>query len=225
MTFSLHANNLTPQIKKQHDAKNNVKINTQYPLFVGKKLSAREQHFNATINHLIETEINQFKTLVDEDTNKEKNTSDITITYKILMTASGTHPLLSILFTIDSYVAGGAYPNVHHRTVNFNFDQNKEMALNELFKPNSNFISILNAYCGKILTKITGETEQQMIQAQELSYTQWNVTPQGLLIQFDEFAHAIGPQTVLVPYEAIKQALNIESPINICLENAKNCVQ
>jgi len=221
----------TPQFRQEEVKKDHITIKAQYPLFTGTNLSSKAQRFNDIIQDIIETEIGQFSSLVWElNADREKNPgpqppsgSDITIQYQILMTTAGDHPLLSILFTVDTFVSGAAHPNLTHRTINFDFHTGDAIAIADLFKPGVNFIPTLNNYCAKKLTIVTGRTRKEMEESNELNYAQWNITPTGLLIHFDEFAHVFGPQSVLIPYSDIKNVLNPNSPIKPCFDNGGSC--
>src|SRR4051812_14342783 len=114
----INSSALAPHVTQQHDSRSDVTIDMQYPLFSGNKLSVATQHFNKIIDTFIKSELRQFKELVADASNVEKGTNDITVRYKILMSKAGESPLLSTLFTTNSFVKGGAYPNVHHYTVN-----------------------------------------------------------------------------------------------------------
>lgn len=216
--------------QKQHQIVKDTKltIDTQYPLFVSDKLSTITQHYNDVMNDIIETEVGQFRALVDEtiqkmDTSIENRGSSIDIQYEIIMLTPEEKPLLSIRFTILKNLAGAAHPNITHRTLNFDFSRGDALGIAELFTPNVDFIPILNAYAAKQLTKVTGKTQKEMQDASELSYAQWNIAPTGLLISFDEFAQVYGPLEVLIPYSSLKKVLLPYSIVQQCITDVNNC--
>ncbi len=48
------------------------------------------------------------------------------------------------------------------------------------------------------------------------NYRNWNITPNGLMITFDEYQvapYAAGPQTVVIPYKALGQILEPDGPL------------
>lgn len=192
-----------------------IYLDAQYP-----HLESNESHqsFNDIISDIVDTELGQFSALVDEihGTGNLKHLNDlpndgfsrIDISYETFSVTTGKQPIISILFTIDSFISGGAHPNATHRTLNYNFATGDAIAIADLFKSDVNFIRILNKYCAKHLTKLTGKSEKELVDDNELNYSQWNITPKGILVTFDELPHVYGLQQVLIPYEAIRNIMS-----------------
>jgi hypothetical protein len=48
------------------------------------------------------------------------------------------------------------------------------------------------------------------------NYQVWNITPQGLLVTFDEYqvaSYAQGPQSVILPYQTLRPLLRADGPV------------
>lgn len=211
--------------KQEHlvDSSARITLDAQYPE-LDQTTSKPVQRFNDLISDIMDTETGQFAAVVDEihgtgnldklDSLPNKGYSDLKISYDIVLLTTGRHPLISILFTIDSYVSGAAHPNTTHRTLNYDFATGDGIAIAELFKPNSNFVAVLNKYCAQQLTKVTNKSEKEMVDDNEINYSQWNITAKGILVTFDEFPHVYGLQQVLIPFHALGSVLNSNSIVN-----------
>ncbi|KTC86316.1 DUF3298 and DUF4163 domain-containing protein [Legionella brunensis] len=109
---------------------------------------------------------------------------------------------LSLLFSISSYSRGAAHPN--NVVKSFNFIDGREVTLDDLFKPGSNYLpEIAKLSRAAILEKkiseenwvVTGTNPTQE------NYRNWYFTADGLAIVFDTYqvaAYVYGPQTVTI---------------------------
>jgi hypothetical protein len=215
------------QLVKKHqqsdDKVSRVTFDSEYPYLTILSPEKPVQRFNDLISDIIDTETGQFRAMVDEihtdDTPESLEQlpnhgySDIKIRYDIVLLTAGNRPIISILFTIDSYVAGAAHPNSTHRTLNYDFSTGDGIAIADLFKPKPDFIPVLNKYSAQSLTKLTGKSEKQLVADNEINYAQWNLTSKGLLVTFDELPHVYGLQQVLIPFEALNKVLQSNSII------------
>jgi len=66
---------------------------------------------------------------------------------------SFTADLLAIEFSVGSYYAGAAHPNTNTHTLNFELHPSALLALQDLFQPTSNYLTILSEYCVADLRK------------------------------------------------------------------------
>jgi hypothetical protein len=126
--------------------------------------------------------------------------------------------LFSINFDISFYASGAAHPGHYSITVNYDLGQSKELALSDLFLPNSNYLETISSYCIAELGKqpfFEGPFAEGAQPTPE-NYHNWNITPDGLLITFDEYQvapYAAGPQKVTVPYSALQTLINTQGPL------------
>ena len=217
---SIKIGNLQLKLKQQQeeDKQSRITIDVQYPYLDVSAAGKPAQNFNDIIDDIIETETGQFRATVDEvhrDDNLENlpnhGYSDIKIRYKILLLTKGSAPLISILFTIDTYISGAAHPNLTHRTLNYDFASGDAIAIAMLFKNKPDFVPVLNKYCAQQLTKLTKKSEREMVADNEINYSQWNLTSKGILVTFDEFPHVYGLVQVLIPYAAMDKVLSSPS--------------
>ncbi len=134
---------------------------------------------------------------------------------------NGTHGLLSILFTVSDYSAGAAHPNSYSLVINFDLIRGKNIELKDLFLTGANYLQTLSAYCASDLTKRDRLEFQEGVLPKVENFQNWNITNQGLLINFDPYqvaAYAMGPSQVTIPYAALKGVINPAGPLAVFLQ-------
>lgn len=126
---------------------------------------------------------------------------------------SNNSHVLSILFYIETYLSGGAHSSRWIKTLNFIDGEN--VKLEQLFKPNSNYLSIISQYCyTNILKKISNDDVLKEgasfgTEPKKINFTNWYFNKKGLVIVF-EAPHLLqgtyGPLTyVKIPYTTLKK--------------------
>jgi hypothetical protein len=130
--------------------------------------------------------------------------SSLWITHTV---TAATEDLLSVLFYVDGYVMGAAHPFHYDHTLNYDLGEARVLSLAELFEPGADYLAVLSQYS---LTDLRRqgvlEWEDGALPAAE-NFQRWSITPEGLLISFDEYSvapYAAGPQAVLVPYSVLE---------------------
>lgn len=120
-----------------------------------------------------------------------------------------TPHVLSILFNFETYGRGAAHSNAWLRTLNFIDGQ--EVKLEDLFKPNSDYLSTIASYCyASLLKKGMPEENYQVKDGSKpikANYKKWYFNKNGLVIVFDTgqiTAMAGGPSFVTIPYSTLK---------------------
>lgn len=117
---------------------------------------------------------------------------------------------LSLMFMISANTRGTAHPSNMIRSLNF--VDGKPVKLEQLFKPDSNYLVSLAAYCKKALSKESKDKFDDSELAtgtkpSEENYNNWYFTTDGLAIVFDTYqvaAYVYGPQTVKIPRVELK---------------------
>jgi hypothetical protein len=130
--------------------------------------------------------------------------------------------LFSLKFDIYIYIEGGAHPTTHTRVINYDLEAGLDLTLDQLFLPGSNYLEMIANYCiAQLKTRnIDFDTFSSGAQPTPDNYSNWNVTPDGLLITFDEYqvaAYAAGPQLVTIPYVELKTIIDPSGPLNTYL--------
>ncbi len=125
--------------------------------------------------------------------------------------------LISINFSEDTFT-GGAHGNRGTTTLTYDLKAGREVKLADLFKPGAKYLSTIAAYALKDLKgRKDPESGENRGLAQDIfedgakptvgNYSNWNVTKKGLLLTFPQYqvaSYADGPQTVIVPYSALR---------------------
>ena len=133
-----------------------------------------------------------------------------------LLSAPGN--ILSIKFDINTYISGAAHPNTHTRVVNYDLEGGQDLNLDQLFLPGADYLKTISTYCIADLKSrpIDFTVNSAGAEPNSQNYGNWNITPDGLLITFDEYqvaAYALGAQLVTVPYSELKSIIDPNGPI------------
>ena len=190
-------------------------ITSQTPQLAG-STDPRVQAFNQRLNELATKEVDTFRQSFLQNTAPIVNDgSSLDVTYTLI---SQINDLWSFKFDFSFYSDGAAHPGLYSITINYDLGQGKELALADLFLPNSNYLEVIANYCIAELSKqpfFEGPFAEGAQPTPE-NYRNWNITPDGLLITFDEYQvapYAAGPQKVTVPYSQLQAVINPQGPL------------
>jgi len=123
----------------------------------------------------------------------------------------GGHPVLSVVF-IGVFYSGGAHPNSVRWPLNYDFATGSELALEDLFIPGAPYLERIADYCiAQLRATLDFAIWEDGAAPLAENYQDWAVTPEGLLIIFDEYQvapYAAGPQEVVIPYDILADILH-----------------
>ncbi len=190
--------------------------------------------FNQLVTKTVNEEIDSFKQKMadaqayQKTLDKTKVKNRLTIDYSSAIINLDHDPIISIRFIIQGYATGMAHPFRRYRVVNFDVNNGSEIQLSELFKPDANYLEVLNDYAAKELEKMLHgkSTENTALSAE--NFSNWNFNLNGLRFTFDEatVAPAIyGTQTILIPYAKIQELINPETTFGQCLKHRRSCMR
>lgn len=143
------------------------------------------------------------------------NGSFLEVTYTLV---SQHDEIWSLKFDISFYSDGAAHPGDYSLTLNYDLGQGRELALADLFLPNSNFLEAISAFCIAELGKqpfFEGPFTDGADPTAE-NYRNWNILPGGLMVTFDTYQvgpGAAGPQTVVVPWGQLSAEVDPQGPL------------
>jgi hypothetical protein len=192
-------------------------ISAQTPRFTGSD-DARVQVFNEKTAELIQKEVEYFrKNILALAPAASTSTGNLfQENYTIVFQNAR---IWSLKFDFTGYADGSAHPYHYSKIFNYDLEQGKKLSLDNLFRPDSNYLEAVSSYCIFELSKrdigFYGGFEQGAAPTAE-NYRNWNITPSGLLITFDEYQvapYAAGIQTILVPYEQLKAVAEPKGPL------------
>ena len=206
---------LAPQQLNETNQNPPFTINAQTPQFVGSD-DPRVVAFNQRLSQLVTNEVDTWRKSFQENTAPTvTNGSFLEVKYSLL---SQVGDIWSFKFDFHFYSDGAAHPGSYSVTLNYDLGQGKELALADLFLPNIDYLGTVSKYCIAELSKqpfFEGPFAEGA-QPKPENYRNWNITPEGLLITFDEYQvapYAAGPQAVTVPYSALKGLSNPSGPL------------
>jgi hypothetical protein len=210
---------------KENNKKLQYEIEVEYPQITGSSSPAVEK-FNQQAKAIVTDELRVFRSAMAEDADEELETttgSDLGIGYTV---AIARDDLISIDFGVGGYYRGAAHPNTHSRVLNFDLKNGKPLRLADLFKPDAKYLQIISDFCVKDLQK-QSKANENMLDDESIrtgagpnprNYQSWTITRKGLGINFDAYQvgpYVAGPQFVVVPYSAIKDAIKPDGPVGM----------
>ena len=206
---------LLPQAANETNQTPPFTITSQTPQLAGSD-DPRVMAFNQRLNELVTKEVDIWRQSFLQNTAPTVNNgSTLDVIYTLL---SQIGDLWSFKFDFSFYADGAAHPGLNSRTLNYDLGQGKELTLADLFLPNANYLEEISKYCIAELSKqpfFDGPFSEGAQPTLE-NYRNWNITPDGLMITFDEYQvapYAAGPQKVIVPYNELQPVINPQGPL------------
>jgi hypothetical protein len=191
------------------------KITAQIP-FLNGSTDPRVQQFNTELKDIVQKEIEAFKTNVAElAVNAASSGSSFDVRYALISQKAN---IWSLKFSIEGYTEGAAHPYHAALTVNYDLESGRDITLDEVFTPNSNYLQVISDYCKTQLSKrdIGFDGFQAGADPTPENYHNWNISEKGIILTFDEYQvapYAAGPQTVVVPFTELAKLTNGQGPI------------
>ena len=195
-------------------------IKAQIPQLTGSG-DTRVLAFNQLVNNRLTSEIDIWRQSFQQlPITPNSNGSSLDLRYTLI---SQIGDLWSFKFDFWFYSDGAAHPGLNSTTLNYDLAQARELVLGDLFLPNSNYLEIISNYCINVLNQQPYADSFFLEGAKPTSenYRNWNITPEGLLITFDEYQvapYAAGPQQVTVPYNQLSAAINPQGPLAVIVQ-------
>ncbi len=188
--------------KTTHDESKAYTISDAFPVLQASGTTA--DGFNKAVADFIKTGDDAFKKdMTDTGTPDPAAAlpgSEMAVTYDIFVTHSG---LISVRFTIYSYLSGAAHPLTGFGTLNYDLQSGKVLTLADLFKPNAKYLDVIARYTQQTLKAENRLSFPEGAKATADNYAKWSFDRGGLLFSFDDYQvgpYVEGPSEVLVPY-------------------------
>jgi len=215
---------------KEHNKKLQYEIDIEYPQVTGPAV-VRFDKFNQEARNLVARKAAEFRKDMAERAKDEQegptessaSGSDLGIGYTISIAKDD---LISIEFNIGGYYRGAAHPNSYTEVLNYDVTAAKVLKLADLFKPGSKYLPAISSYCIKDLKRqakskgadsmLDDSTIESGAAAEAKNFKSWTIRKSGLGITFDAYQvgpYAAGPQSVFVPYSALKDSLKPDGPL------------
>lgn len=193
-------------------------VGVSYPQIAGAgPLGPGAQSFNRRILALTQKAIADDFQPIDEKGVFDAN-------YNVLL---GTNDLISVEM-VEYIDGGGAHPNERWWALTYDLAANKELKLENLFKPGSDYAAAIAKYIADDINRRDVELEKDNARRESREYkpreeplmsveqlseiSDWALTPKGVVIYFD-FPHVMAYfDKNFVPYSAIKEHLKPNGP-------------
>jgi len=119
--------------------------------------------------------------------------------------------IFALKFNISSYGAGAAHPNQDTKTLNYSINDQKELGLKDLFKPDNDYLKLLSQLSRTHLKERLDERYFQMIDEgtlpQETNFSSFLVGKTGLTVIFNPYEvtpYSEGTQEILLKSDEMK---------------------
>ncbi|MEP7135879.1 MAG: RsiV family protein [Chloroflexota bacterium] len=192
-------------------------ITAQIPQLTGSD-DPRLLAFNQRVNDLVTKEVDMWRQSFQQlPVTSNSNGSSLAVTY---ISSSVMMDIWSFKFDFAFYADTAAHPGLNSITLNYDLGQSRELALSDLFLPNSNYLETISNYCITELSKLQffdGPFTEGAKPTPE-NYRNWTLSPDGVTITFDTYQvgpGAAGPQQVVVPFSALTAILNPQGPLGV----------
>ena len=213
----------TPEIKevKIEEDTPQYKLTVSYPEIHNLGDPVRVAAANNLIKEKIQKSIGVFKEASQEvvDISPEIK-SEMQMGYEVIYVNPS---VLSIKIRESTYIEGDPHPLGIFWSVNYNFRDNREVALADLFNPGSNYLLALSDLSRKKLKSQLGEyySEESIgfgTAPKPENFAVFFLTKDKLIITFNVYSvasYAAGPQTIEVPYEELGGSVDSEGLIKL----------
>lgn len=142
--------------------------------------------------------------------------SSLIVEYEV---KQATDQFVSVLYSISNFMAGAAHPNNYVNTVNYNVQTNKLLAINDLFKPDSDYLETLSTISNTELTeqyKKEGAGYEDSFIADGVAPKKENfqfflLGEKGITLVFPPYQvgpYAAGTRMVEIPFAEVSNILN-----------------
>jgi hypothetical protein len=195
-------------------------IEVQMPQLAGSD-DVRVTAFNQRLNELVTKEVEMWRKSFLENTFPTVTNGSFLEVVPTLISQVGD--LWSFKFEFHFYSDGAAHPGTYSITLNYDLAQGRELALEELFLPNSSYLETIADYCKAELSKqpfFEGPFADGANPTPE-NYRNWNITSNGLMVTFDEYQvapYAAGPQVVEIPIDQVQSVVDPNGPLKVILK-------
>lgn len=176
----------------------------------------RVKVLNQRLSDLVQKEVDLWRQSFRElPITPYSNGSSLEVKYTLV---SQIGELWSFKFVFSFYSDGAAHPGDYSITLNYDLGQGRELELDDLFLPNTNYLEAISNYCIAELSKQLFFEGPFTDGAQPIpdNYRNWNISSEGLMITFNTYQvgpGAAGPQVVVVSYGQLADLIDPQGPL------------
>ncbi len=216
----------------EENAKLKYRNSVSYPQFVG-ALNASQETFNTAVMQRAKREFDEYRIEQLKPRSNAERFPKYHEDVEEVLQVSYDLPLvdqnqLSVRFWATTYGRGAAHPVDYFFVFNFDLNSGKELRLTDLFSEPKKALSVISAYCRKVVTEgicreggwagkqsfedclSNAPLWEQGIEPTVENYKAWNITRDGLVISFEPCqltGCASGEFYVVVPYSEMQAVM------------------
>lgn len=212
-----------PKSWTKEDQELHTNYDITFPQIAGDHLTANAKKFNERVAALVENQVNLFTHRVKQDIPHMKTLPEheqhnhLGIDYDFEVVKLQKQTIISVRLAFESMQAGRAHPAHEHSVLNFDVTNGKELALNDVFKPNADYLKLFSQYTSHQLN--LSLHDKWMIEngtkPMAKNFKNWNVQNDSILITFDDYQvapYVEGRPEVEIPFSELKNILSIDAP-------------
>lgn len=224
---------LIPVSIQQKNARDGVSLDIRYPRILGAPMNSAAAHFNQLVQAAVDKQVAAFqKSLTDTGVNNNAPyklpdaANYLNANYNVtgFRSKSQQTEFISVRFIFNSFVRGMAHPATEILSINYDLGHDKPLALADLFKPDSNYLTVI---ADNVMQQLqTKKMPAAMIKtgaaATAENYKNWNLSFDGLLITFNEAQVAprfFGKVEVNVPRGVLENIVNHSAACTLSIIN------
>ncbi len=206
-------------------ARKDLRVEADYPVLLGDE-SPGAREFNRRARAFVVDEVTPYvESGPDPEKEKDPRWKGVEeyhdVSHKVVFASD---EVVSVLFYIDSYNWGAAHGIHHPVTLNFDLKAGREIKLGQVFKPGSNYLRTVAAFCAEDLDRQFASKFpdglgffRDGLKPSAKNFRSWVVTRDGLVFIFEEYqvvAYADGEPKVLIPFGRLKEIMRHEGALS-----------
>lgn len=201
--------NLEVKVIKQVSGEAGYTIKARYPYLTG-SASPYLAAFNQAVEEYVTGQLNSFYQSLAES----QDASGM-LEIDFLPTMIDTN-VVSALLKTTTFLPGSAHTSTLSYAFNYDLERGQVLSLSDLFQSGAPYLQALSDASIETLRARGSLQWEAGALPREENFRAWNITPEGLLITFDEYrvaSYDAGPQTVLIPYSRLQQIIRAGGPL------------
>ena len=204
---------LVDKLVQESNSEHHFDIEAVFPYLSDEQAGAA--NFNAAMAQFESGALAEFRKNAEEADSFpiEANNSFLQTRYDVLYNQNG---LLSLRLWVHYYMKAAAHPGSFADTFTYDLQAQEMLALDDLFLPDVDYLPNLAAFCQAEISNRSPAFWPDGASPAAANYRNWNITPDGLLITFDEYQvapYAAGPQEVEVPFSELDGLTDPQGPL------------
>lgn len=200
---------VTAEIKKESP---DYTVNVNYPVLTMPDAN-KAMNINKRIKELADNQANAF---IKDITPREADqvASFMESDYRFYLISEN---FISLNLNFSTYYSGAAHPMTYSVPFNYEVDRDKELFLDEIFKPSADYLKYIADYCQLDLAdKLGADLFNEGLSQDKVNFSLFVLNPESIIFLFDPYqvaSYAAGPQQTEVFYYQLTDVINEQGAI------------